>query len=321
MQLTLENNYTWEQIGEQTADKIEKNVKSKGWNRKHFLEWFQQRKKVGYRFSWEMIFRAYKIWKQLKDENDHFICIVGGEGSGKTTLALQLGAWINPEMTKEDILYNANEYIYRLQQIAENYKEDQIINKDKVLIMDEGGIDLFSREAMKLSNRQLSKCFFVQRFLNTAVIICIPNFFMLDPVIRDHRCETLISITKRGCYKAITGTGIPYVSKMGMKNKNVNTVKLMDGTFWTGRFSIMYPSTISKEEYNDHKLEHIQNFLSDTLSENIEQKMIPATRLSRAIGASQQAIIDQIKKDKIKGRKIGGKWFIQKKELDRLTNA
>ena len=65
------------------------------------------------------------------------------------------------------------------------------------IVLDEG-TELLSRETQKQTNMAFLKTFFVQRVLGYLVITDIPNFFMLDNVIRLHRVRTLITITDRG---------------------------------------------------------------------------------------------------------------------------
>src|SRR3990167_8531161 len=87
-------------------------------------------------------------------------------------------------------------------------KEKTKKKEKKCLQMDEGGMDLFAREAMRSSNVWLNKTFFAQRFLNVHTTICIPNFYMLDSGVREHRVKTLILVLHRGMYKVIVGEGI-----------------------------------------------------------------------------------------------------------------
>lgn len=238
--------------------------KDEYWDKESFARWLQSRQNVGIRFDDMLIYRAYRIWCELHDEGDHFTVVSGPEGKGKSTLAIQLASLVSPNFDTNDICYTARQLVEKLTYIAENYtkgnKKKDI--EDKTILLDEGGLELFARESMRAGNIALTKIFFVQRFLNVHVIVCIPNFYMLDGVVRDHRVKTLIQIPKRGLYRAITGFGIKQVNILAKKfNKDVMYIPVNDGCYWDGRFDVDFPTTINKDDYESHKLDNIRRVL------------------------------------------------------------
>jgi hypothetical protein len=165
------------------------------------------------------------------------------------------------------------------------------------------------------------KTFFVQRVLGYLVITDIPNFFMLDNVIRLHRVRTLITITDRGYYKAITGDGIKIVAKEGTLTKNVNGVKIPNGTFWQGSFRKEFPKTINREQYELNKVKSIKGLLQNLNEDLTETKMIQVAKVAKEVGLSPRTIKDKIKKGLIEGKQIGQKYCITKKAYDKLMSV
>jgi hypothetical protein len=249
--------YTWEELANMVGDKIEQSKMLQDFNKKRFKQWFMLREKVGLRFDWKLISRAYHICQQLDKHNDHFTIIVGDEGTGKTTMAAQFCSWVSPNMNIDDFCYNMPDYVDKLKRIAVDYQKNKLDKNDKSINIDEGGIDLFSREAMRTSNRVLAKTFMVQRFLNVHVTICIPSYWNLDSMVRDHRIKTLIIIPRRSDYKCVVGQGIKIINKTGSKDKTkpLMTLPIPYGMFWEGHFRKNFPDTISFEEYENKFIE------------------------------------------------------------------
>ncbi|KKK74962.1 hypothetical protein LCGC14_2878490, partial [marine sediment metagenome] len=174
---------------------------------------------------------------------------------------------------------------------------------------------------LNVTNRSLIKTFFVQRALNFLVITNIPNFHMLDSVIRLHRCRTLIEVISRGRYKCITGRGIGIVAKEGQQFKEVTGVKLPEGLWWHGQFSIDFPAVINRQEYENHKLLSIKTMLSEMKDDVLERRMVSAGKVAKEIGSTSDTIIKLIKKQEIEGKQIGNKWYITRKAHDKLMTV
>lgn len=319
----LDSKYSWDKLAEIISDRIEKNLEDKQFNRSKFITWFMLRKKVGLRFDYKLIHRAYVIWKQLHNEEDHFTVIVGKEGSGKTTLGAQLGAWVSPNMGLDDMCYAADQYLHKLSQVAENYEMNRIDNEDKSVQIDEGGIDLFSREAMSANNIKLNKTFMVQRFLNIHTIICIPSYWALDSNVRHHRIKTLIIIHRRGQYQCVTGRGINILNENGAvrKQKPVHLIPIPYGMFWLGQFNKIFPTTIDKDKYEAHKLKHIKSFLDVQKNVKIERSVLKTTEVMQILGITRPTIKKYIDMGKLRAVNIGQKWLINKEDVISLQNG
>lgn len=310
--MTLTNNMTWAELYEQTYSKLKDKIKKAEVTT--FKNWFMEREKLGYCFDYVLVYRCFNIWKELKNNLDHFVVITGREGLGKSTLAMQMICWIDPNFTLDNITYDAGGFIDILSKKAESEQHNHISG----LVMDEG-TELLSRESFNLTNRTLTKSFFIQRALKFCVIICIPNFHMLDSVVKHHRVRTLIEVTARAKYKAITGEGIKLVAKYGKDNKEVNGIRIPNGTFWNGYFNKELPKTLSYETYEKHKLEQIKTALSKMKGETIQQKLIMTSRVAKELGLTTEAINLMITRGELKGKMIGNKHYIRYEDYENLA--
>lgn len=321
----LEDKYSWPELGNLVADRIvlKQFLDVKTFKREKFLSWFAEREKIGMVFDWRLVARCYVICDQLQKKNDHFTVIVGGEGKGKSTLAQQMAAWINPELTLDSTVFNLKDYLKQLTLATEIRAKEGITAKGLPLCptIDEGGIDLFSRESMSKSNRILAKTFMVQRFLKLSVTICIPFYWGLDPYIRQHRVNTLIVIRERGQYKAVVGKGIKILNMHGKKDKDkpMLSIAVPYGTFWEGTFSVRFPKTISRDDYEAHKFKHIKNFLR-TVSEEAETlEFIHTEKVEAQLGLRRGALTADIQSGKYEGKMIGNKWYLTQKGYKTLS--
>lgn len=318
----LEQTYEWEELGELIADRVKKTgfIAEKDWRGRLWTKFWRERKCVGLKFDWRLAVRCFTIWRDLRREKDHFAVIVGDEGDGKSTLETQMCAFISPGMDLKDICFDMQGYIKKLKEVAKDYRRNKLSKNDKSIGIDEGGLSLFSRESMSLSNRLLAKSFMVQRFLNVFVAICIPHYWSLDILIREHRIKTLIIITRRAKYKAIVGKGIKILNRLGKKDKDkpLKALPIPYGFFWDGAFHKSFPSTIDKKEYERYKFKHIKMFLEDASIEAATEKMINIKRVMKEFDISESNIKAEINKGEIDGRKIGNQWFITKKAYKKL---
>jgi len=197
---------------------------------------------------------------------------------------------------------------------------DKADNVDNSILIDEGGISLFSRESLTQSNKILAKTFMVQRFLNVHVCICIPHFWSLDTLVRNHRINTLIIITKRGKYKAIVGQGIKILNKLGKKDttKPLQALPIPYKYFWEGDFYKDFPKNIDNAIYDKHKFKHIQDFLAEVSAEAKSMKMYSFKQLEKDFGLTKEDMMMEQEAGRIKCRKIGKNWFIDKKDYKKL---
>lgn len=308
--MKLEKNFTWEEIADKTVNRFD-NYKSNG-EMKKFREFVLSNERVGYRFDYRMIRRAFKIYNDLRIDKDHFAVFSGLEGEGKTTFASQVCAWVDPTFSLDRYCFSISDFIDAL-------KDSEQTN---AILLDEGGQLLFSRDAMKLSSKLMARASMIMRRKNLFIAICIPNFHFLDSMIRDHRVQTLLQIKKRGKYKGFLPRAIKTVSKDGSRYKTVLNVKVPEGTFWdNGDFNKAFPKTIDYDAYLRKKDAHIAEFIDGMKEDIVDTKLVPVKRITKETGLTPKVIKGMIKNGEINGKQLGRFWFVDRKSYQKLLNT
>lgn len=305
-------NTVWETIGKYLPEK----------EQPKFKEWFMYRlNKLGYCFDAMLILRAYHIYKELKNGLDHFVVFTGREGTGKSTLCIQFIAWIVPDnFTNKDICTTFEGFLARLSARYKQVRENiNVLENHKGLTLDEGN-ELLAREAMSKHNVFFQKVFNIQRALGFAIGICIPNFFMLDTTVRDHRVKTLIHVIERGKYRCIFSQGIKWVSKEGKFTKNVIVPSLSRKFYFNGYFNQYFPNTIDKDNYIESKLDGIGELLEGANQHYITKSMYSTREAANVLGVTTETIANQIKAGKLEGKKVGGQYYITESAFNSLGN-
>jgi len=134
---------------------------------------------------------------------------------------------------------------------------------------------------------------------NINVVICIPNFFLLDKYIREHRVSTLILVTERGKYRAYVKDAIQKISEANKKNKKILDVKISDGSFWRGYFNKGFPgiNDLNESEYLKWKEENI-NKRMDSIIKKPEEKpkeYLTTTEAGKELGVTRYTIWEHAK--------------------------
>lgn len=246
-----------------------------------------------------------KYKKRIKFHDfDFFVVVVGKERRGKSTLAAQLGYYMSDgKMPIENICMDMEEFTSALQRA----------NKGDVIIFDEAGTNLYSREAMTSINRMLTKAFMISGLKNICIILCIPSYFSLDSYIRTHRIDLLLFIPKRGYLKAYSSKRAKEISLRGSKMKMMEVVRAND----VGWFPKVWPDKQMEAEYKIKEREYKFNFIKD-LKKNIEGYYTTG-KFCQLTGYDLQTIYRWIRDKKLIAKRVGKKWFIPKSEADRIV--
>jgi len=120
---------------------------------------------------------------KVKDK-DRVIVIDGNEGGGKSTLAIQIGKYVDPTLTLDRICFSPDEFrtaIFRA-------------GKKQCVIYDEAFTGLSSRSALSRINRMLVSLMMQMRQKNLFVIVVLPTIYMLDKYVAIFRTRFLIHI-------------------------------------------------------------------------------------------------------------------------------
>lgn len=120
----------------------------------------------------------------LKKDKDCFICIDGKEGTGKSTIALQIGKYVDPTLDLSRVVFDAESF----RQAVFKAKKGQVV------IFDEAFTGLSSRAALSGVNKTLVSLMMQMRQKNLMVIMVLPTFFMLDKYAALFRAKALIHV-------------------------------------------------------------------------------------------------------------------------------
>lgn len=219
-----------------------------------FKDWFYANESDGRLFDPTLVARCFKMYKDMVAvDKDHFLLIVGPEGSGKSTLAIQIACWVDPSFKSSNVCFSLKEYVEAL----------KTAKKGSCLIIDEGGIALYSRQAMNIDNINMTKLFMLQRQKNLSIIVCCPSFWDVDPYIRRHRINTMIRIIDHGHYMGYLPKAIKIINEVGYRKKPLTTIKFPTGSFWYGTFNKKLPASLDRVAYLAKKAKHLDNFLKE----------------------------------------------------------
>lgn len=127
------------------------------------------------------------VWS-AKQDNDLVLAVTGDEGSGKSSLALQMAAYMDPNFDPvRQVVFTADQFTRTAVELP----------KYSAIVLDEAISGGFSRDAGAGTNKRLAKFLTVSRELNLLCFILWPNIRWLDPILKEHRCKWNVHIEKR----------------------------------------------------------------------------------------------------------------------------
>jgi len=310
----LTDDYPWEEVVENVANQIGR--RNPNFNKKKFVEWYITKEYVGKPFDPTLIYFAWKGYKRLYDDKDNITVICGLEGEGKSTLGINYCSLISPSFNFDSTCYDSEEF-------KKNLREG--IKGDSVLA-DEGGVILFSREAMKRENKNIIKILTAIRERNLNLVVCVPNFFIIDSYIREHRVNTLIQIRKRGYYRGYLREGIAIINR-NAKHKDVLGVKLGSDKFWDGNFNKELPKDYDYVAYKKKKNKNINKSLEpsreeqDKLNNNLMGgELIKLSVVAKKLNVSLKSIDTIMRKNNISVKKIATYKYIKVRDYNDLIS-
>ncbi len=179
-----------------------------------------------------------------KKDKDYVMIVDGLEGSGKTTLGIQIGWIVDPTLTLDRITFTGEEFKSAI--LAA--KEGQCV------IYDEAFTGLSSRAALSEINRMLVSLMMQMRQKNLFVIIILPSYFLLDKYVALFRARSLIHVYesrgRRGYFAAYNARLKKLLYLRGIKTYDYSVVK----TNFRGRFYGKFALGVEiEEEYRKKK--------------------------------------------------------------------
>jgi len=318
--MRLTDKLSWEELVEKTTEKVSLPLKKRGFKQEHFFEWMISKKSLGYVFDTNLWLLAFYISEELKSDKDYFTVVSGIEGVGKSTLLAWLCAVVSPSFSLVHVCFEQLDLIKALRNVKSG---------DSIML-DEGLMFLFSREAMSGGNKIVMKLFSIMRQLNIHIGIAVPNFFNLDTYVREHRVKTLLHASRTGKYTGFGSKGIQHCNKFARAYKNPLGVTYQNGLTWRGywnetnEYGHKFPviNDIDWKEYKRLKGEHMKEFLNSlekqiNAGESVVERLYVGTKeFSLATGLNQETVVRMIKRGVLKGKKMGSKWLIERAELE-----
>lgn len=239
------------------ADNLEqyKNLDFKG-----FRDWLYTLKDRGLPKYWDSLtyYRVYKIYLNLKKNYDEITIITGYEGSGKSVLASQIVTCVSPNFSKERIGYDPSD-------LPMVFKD---VEKGESVWLDEGALFLFSRNATKTENKLIIQLLSIVRQMNLHLVICVPNFFIVDTYLRDHRVKNLIHIYKnRKNFLWFKREAVSYLNYYGKSVKNIGLgfSKIPKHWAYVGSWNGYFGETdqFKESDYLEAKHSNMKKFMTD----------------------------------------------------------
>jgi len=123
-----------------------------------------------------------------KKDKDCFLVIDGAEGGGKSTLAMQIGKYVDPTLDLSRVVFDGEAY----RQAIFKAKKGQCV------IFDEAFTGLSSRSSLSAINRTLVSLMMQVRQKNLFIIIVLPTIFLLDKYVAVFRSKALIHVYESG---------------------------------------------------------------------------------------------------------------------------
>jgi hypothetical protein len=109
------------------------------------------------------------------EDNRHFIVMLVGEPrSGKSYSALRIAELVDDDFTLDKLVYSPAEFL------------ELVINSEEgdVIVFDEAGVKIFSREWQSKMNKALAKVFQVLGYKHLGIILTFPSVMFVDKAIR-----------------------------------------------------------------------------------------------------------------------------------------
>ena len=179
-----------------------------------------------------------------KKDKDYVMIVDGLEGSGKSTFAMQIGCYIEPDLLLDRIVFD-----------AKTFREAVLsAQKNQVVIFDEAFRGLSSRATLSEVNRTIVQLMMEMRQKNLFVIIVQPSIFLLDKYVALFRAKCLAHVYEssgnRGYYSVFNQQRKKYLYLKGSKYYNYQGSRPnFSGRFY-GKFPLLHNT---EEEYREKK--------------------------------------------------------------------
>ena len=153
----------------------------------------------------------------LLHNTDAFWIVSGYERVGKSNLAqalaeiyLKLKPDEHPKRPKQELTLTKEHFIFTPEQF---FSVPYEVPRGSPIIVDEGGTAMLANEAITAEGREVKKIVTVMGERNLFVIICAPQWDLLQPYIRARRGTTLLKVVARGHFLAYNKPAVQRIRK------------------------------------------------------------------------------------------------------------
>jgi len=212
---------------------------------------------------------ALTIRRRLRKDKDLVIGISGGEGTGKTTLGIILGALIDPKFDLErSISLIPNE-----QEIKEEFNK---LGRYQCYMIDEAIRSLYKMNFMSNLQQMLIQMWATERYQNKATIMIIPRFKDLTEYFRNHRVKLWIHVFDRGRAVLYLRDDNPYLDDPWH-------LKDIDKKFKKAKDNYVDMDVDQKIERESKRMNYFDNIFFPDLPEELKKKYFELRQESREI--------------------------------------
>ena len=111
--------------------------------------------------------------RRIRNNKNCLVIFTGDTGSGKSYGALRFAEKLDPEFNEKRIVFTPDKFL-------EIIRHDKELHSGNVIIFDEAGVGMASREWYSIQNKILSYVLQTFRFKNLIVIFTVPDFTYID---------------------------------------------------------------------------------------------------------------------------------------------
>lgn len=182
----------------------------------------------------------------LSKDKDYVMVVDGGEGTGKSTLAIQMGKYVDPSLNLDRITFT-----------GEDFRKAIIgAQKGQCVIYDEAITGLSSTQSLSKINNMLKSLMMQMRQKNLLVIVVIPTIFALDRYVAIFRARVLIHTYETpktmGMFKVYNNRYKKMLYLTAKKNYDYTKINPYFKGMFHGKFAL---GTASEVEYRKKKEE------------------------------------------------------------------
>ena len=193
-----------------------------------------------------------------KKDKDFLMVVDGREGSGKSTLSLQIGKYVDNTLDLSRVCFTPEEFRQAIFSAT----------KGQCVIYDEAFTGLSSRSAVSKINKMLVSLMMQMRQKNLFVIIVLPTFFQLDKYVAMFRAKSLLHVYenkgRRGYFLGFNHNKKKALYLKGTKEYTYRYVR----TDFKGRFYGVFALGGKDDKYRDKKGEALEKTESEPEQES-----------------------------------------------------